>query len=88
MTFQWLNASSSRAEGEFIVAWKVLASTFSITEKTDGKKLSNALLKVAVADNAAIVQQVIALEGELAALETDILAREQRWRRQSIASTE
>lgn len=65
------------AEGEFIVAqWKVLATTFSITEKTDGKRLCNALRKLAVADNAAIVQQVIALEAELAALETDILTKE------------
>ena len=31
------------ADGEFIVAqWKVLATIFSITEKTDGQRLANA----------------------------------------------
>lgn len=65
------------AEGEFIVAqWKVLSATFSITEKTDGKKLCNALRKLAVADNPAVVQQVITLEAELAALEADIAKKE------------
>jgi hypothetical protein len=62
---------------EFIVAqWKVLASTFAITEKTDGKKVSNALRKLVVADNPALVQQIIALESELSKLEADIARQE------------
>lgn len=65
------------AEGEFILAqWKVLAATFVITEKTDGKKLANALRKLVVADNPALVQQIIALEGELSGLEINIARQE------------
>lgn len=64
-------------EGNFIVAqWKVLASTFSITEKTDGKKLCAALRKLAVTDNAAIVSQIITLEGDLSRLESEIEQQE------------
>lgn len=64
-------------EGEFIAAqWKVLASTFSITKSTDGRRLANALCKLAVADNPAIVEQVIALERELSSLECDIARQE------------
>jgi hypothetical protein len=67
----------SKAEGEFIVAqWKVLAATFAITQKTDGKKLANALRKLAVADNPAVVQQIIELEGELAEIEANIARQE------------
>lgn len=67
----------SAHEGEFIAAqWKVLAATFAITEKTDGKKLAGALRKLAVADNPAVVQQIIALERELAVLETDTARQE------------
>jgi hypothetical protein len=67
----------SANEGELIAAqWKVLAATFAITEKTDGKKLANALRKLAVADNPAVVQQIIALEQELSALEADIARQE------------
>jgi hypothetical protein len=67
----------SKADGEFIVAqWKVLAATFSITQKTDGKKLANALRKLAVADNPDVVQQIIALEGKLAELEASIACDE------------
>jgi hypothetical protein len=65
------------AEGVFILAqWKVLAATFAITEKTDGKKVSNALRMLVVADNPALVQQIIALEGELSKLEADIARQE------------
>lgn len=65
------------AEGEFIVAqWKVLCSTFSITEKTDGKKLANALRKLAVADNPALVAQIIDREKKLSSLETEITVKE------------
>ena len=60
-------------EGDFILAqWKLLASTYSITEKTDGKKLANALRKIRVTDNPAIVTQVIERQEELAQLERDI----------------
>jgi len=65
------------AEGEFIFAqWKLLAATFIITEKTDGKKLANALRKLVVPDNPALVNQIIELEGELASLEREISAQE------------
>ena len=67
----------SAAEGAFILAqWKVIAATFTITEKTDGRKLANALRKLAVADNPAVVEQVIALEAELSGLEADIACQE------------
>ena len=67
----------SADEGEFIAAqWKVLAATFAITEKTDGKKLANALRKLAVADNPAVVQQIIDLECDLSALESEIALQE------------
>ena len=60
-------------EGEFVLAqWKVIASTFAITEKTGGKKLANALRKLVVPDNPALVQQIIALEAELSDLEAKI----------------
>lgn len=65
-------------EGAFTLAqWKVLAQTFSITDKTDGKKLCDALRKLAVTDNAALVTQIITLEGELTALEAKIAGEEQ-----------
>ncbi len=65
-------------DGAFILAqWKVLAQTFSITDKTDGKKLCNALRKLAVTDNAALVKQIIELEGELTRLEADIAKEEE-----------
>ena len=67
----------SPSEGEFIAAqWKVIAATFAITEKIDGKKLANALRKLAVADNPAVVQQIITLERQLSAVETDIAQKE------------
>jgi hypothetical protein len=60
-------------DGEFILAqWKLLTSTFVITEKTDGKKLANALRKLVVPDNPALVEQIIALEAELSKLEASI----------------
>lgn len=64
-------------EGEFIVAqWKLLASTYSITDKTNGKKLANALRKIRVTDNPAIVSQVIERQQELAALQQDLTVAE------------
>ena len=65
------------AEGEFIAAqWNVVAATFTINEKTDGKKLAKALRNLAVPDNLALVQQIIALEGELSALDAEITRQE------------
>jgi hypothetical protein len=65
-------------EGEFVAAqWKVLAATFSITENTDGKKLANALRKLAVQDNPAVVQQVIGLAADLSAIEAGIFKKEE-----------
>lgn len=64
-------------DGAFILAqWKVRAKTFPITDKTDGKKLCNALRKLAVTDNNALVKQIIELEGELTALEAKIAKEE------------
>ena len=65
------------AEGEFVLAqWKLLAATFAISEKTDGKKLAMALRKLVVADNPALVQQIVSLEAELSALEAKIAGQE------------
>jgi hypothetical protein len=52
----------------------MLAATFSITDNTDGRKLANALRKLSVQDNLAVVQQVIALEAELSAIEAKLAA--------------
>jgi hypothetical protein len=66
----------SADEGEFILAqWKVLAATFAITERTDGKKLANGLRKLAAADNGAAVEQIVSLERELSRLEAESLSR-------------
>ena len=68
----------SGAEGTFIVAQrKVLATTFSITERTAGKKLCDALRKLATNDSSAVVLQIMALERELASLDAEI-ARQER----------
>ncbi len=65
------------AEGRFILAqWKLLASIFSVTEKTDGKKMANALRKIGDTDNQAAIDQVIALQQELSQIEGDIQAAE------------
>ena len=65
------------SEGEFIAAqWKVVAATFTINERTDGRKLAKALRNLAVPDNPALVQQIIALEGELSTLDADIIRQE------------
>lgn len=64
-------------EGTFIAAqWANFAATFNITEKTDGKKLCEALLKVGETDNTALRDQIIKLQDELAALDADIAAKE------------
>jgi hypothetical protein len=55
----------------------VLATTFSITERTAGKKLCGALRKLATNDGSAVVLQIMALERELASLDAEI-ARQER----------
>lgn len=70
------------AEGEFVAAqWKLFAATFTITEKTDGKKLANALRSLVVADNPDLVQQIVALEAELTALDAEIASKEKKMNR-------
>lgn len=60
-------------EAPFILAqWTYLASTFSITASTTGKRLCNALRNLAVTDNKAVIDQVINLQGELSDIEADI----------------
>lgn len=61
------------AEGTFILAqWKLLASTFSVTEKTDGKKLCNALRKIGETPNEALVDQLIEQQQALSKTENEI----------------
>jgi hypothetical protein len=68
----------SEAEGTFIVAqWKLLATTFSITDRTTGKKLCDALRNLATNDGSPVVSQIMALERELASLDAEI-ARQER----------
>jgi hypothetical protein len=65
------------AEGPFLVAqWKVIASTFSVSERTNGKKLGDALRALAPPGNAGLVEQVISLQRDLAACEAEIKTRE------------
>lgn len=67
------------AEGPFLLAqWKVVASTFVVNERATGKKLADALRTLAPATNAALVEQVISLQIELAACEADIKSGEAR----------
>jgi hypothetical protein len=67
----------SEAEGSFILAqWKVPATAFSITERTAGKKLCDALRKPATNDGSPVVSQIMALERELAFLDAEIAHQE------------
>ncbi|MDQ6704020.1 MAG: hypothetical protein M3Z96_13515 [Pseudomonadota bacterium] len=67
----------SEAEGTFILAqWKVLATTFAITERPAGKKLCDALRKLAANDGSPVVLQIMALERELASLDAEIARQE------------
>ena len=64
-------------EGAFIIAqWKLLASTFPVTKKTDGKKLANALRKIGESENPAVVEQVIDLQRALSQAEDEIVQAE------------
>lgn len=65
------------AEGEFVVAqWKVFASTYSVTEKTDGRKFVNALRKIGESSNPAVVTQIIEKQKELSNIEGEIAKAE------------
>ena len=67
----------TEAEGTFILAqWIVLATTFQITERTVGKKLCDALRKLATNDGSPVILQIMALERELAFLDTEIARKE------------
>ncbi|MCP4329878.1 MAG: N-6 DNA methylase [Alphaproteobacteria bacterium] len=63
----------SDVEGRFILAqWKLLATTYSVTEKTDGKRLANALRKIGETDSAAVVDQVVRLQQHVSSVEEEI----------------
>ena len=53
-----------------------LRSTFTITERTEGKALSRALRRLASTDNPELMRQVIDLERELSSREADIARQE------------
>ena len=63
-------------QGSPLAQWKVLATIFSITERTAGKKLCNALRKLATNDGSAVVSQIMALERELASMDAEIARQE------------
>jgi len=64
-------------EGNFVLAqWKLLATTFVVTEKTNGKKLANALRKIGETDNIAVRDQIIQLQQRLSEVGDEIEATE------------
>jgi len=64
-------------EGVFVLAqWKLIASSFSITETTTGKKLADALRKVALTAPEAVREQIIERQGVLSTTEAEIAAAE------------
>lgn len=64
-------------EGAFIAAqWHVAASTFTVKEATTGKTLAAALRRVAITDNAALIQQVVERQQRLAFLDSEIARQE------------
>src|ERR1700730_10429076 len=74
----------SEAEGTFILAqWKVLATTFFITERTAAKKLCAALRKLTTNDGSPVVSQIMALERELASRDAEIAGQERGCMRSS-----
>jgi methylase of polypeptide subunit release factors len=67
----------SDADGPFLAAqWKVVASTFAIPEHKAGERLCNELRKLIDTDNAALRNQIMALQAELAETEGSIAAME------------
>ena len=74
------------AEGAFILAqWKVIASTFTISEKTTGKKLAEALRRVAPAAPEPLRSQVIALVATLTNTEREAATAEAEMNRRLYA---
>ena len=70
-------SSCAPDEGVFVLAqWKLIASGFAITESTTGKKLSDALRKVALTAPDAVREQIIDRELALSAVEAEIAAAE------------
>ena len=55
----------------------MLATTFSVTERTVGKTLCDALRKLATNDGSPVILAILALERELASLDAEI-ARQER----------
>ena len=61
------------AEGAFVLAqWMVLASGSAVGEQADGGKLLKAFRTLAVPENPAVEEQVVAMAGELMACDTSI----------------
>jgi hypothetical protein len=66
-----------RGRSTFIVAqWKLLTTTFSITERTAGKKLRGGLRKLATDDGSPVILQIVALKRELASLDAEVAWQE------------
>ncbi|HVZ70081.1 MAG TPA: hypothetical protein VG891_11510, partial [Rhizomicrobium sp.] len=66
------------ADGEFIAAqWKVIASTLNSSEHLTGEQLCRALSKLVQTDNAALRDQIVALQRKLAETETAIATEEE-----------
>ena len=60
-------------QGVFVLAqWKLVASSFAITDSTTGKKLADALRKVALTAPDAVREQIIDRELALSAVEAEI----------------
>jgi type I restriction-modification system DNA methylase subunit len=60
----------------YLAQWKVVASTFKISENTKAEKLCKELCKIALNDDSPIVAQVIKLQEELSDLEQSIAIKE------------
>lgn len=66
-----------KESGAFILAqWKVLASSLSISDSMTGKNLCGKLRKLAPSDGSPAVNQILAYQAELAALDASILQQE------------
>lgn len=64
-------------EGAFVLAqWKLIASSFSITESTTGKKLADTLRKVAFTAADAVREQIIDRQRDLSEIEGQIMTAE------------
>lgn len=70
-------------EGAFVLAqWKVIASTFTFTERNPGGKLADRLRRVALTAPEPLRSQVIALQGQLEATQASIGTAEVEMNRQ------